>query len=77
MWKQQCLVELQQRQRNADKAIRAQVTKIEEQRVTREKQFEQKVHKITEVGGFADKDLLLRQRKIAEIREKYQLGGTS
>ena len=60
LWKQQCLAELQARQRDADKAIRAQVNKFEEQKVTRERQFEQQVQKLSNVGGFADKDLLQR-----------------
>ena len=36
-WKEQCLAELKSRQRDADRAIRDQVTKIEDQRMTRER----------------------------------------
>ena len=74
------MAELANRQRDADKAIRDQVTKIEDQKVSRERQFERQVHRVTREAAsnqdkLVDKDLLQRQRKISELREKYNLQG--
>ena len=46
-WKEQCLAELQSRQRTADKAIRTQVKKIEDQKVSRECRFEDRLDRIS------------------------------
>ena len=74
MWKEQCLAELQSRQKNADREILDQVNKIEEQRVTRQKEVDFKAEQIASAKEpILDKDLLQRQRRISEIREKYNL----
>ena len=78
---------MQSRQRTADKAIRDQVQKIEDQRVVRECRFENRLDKVVneaadvrkekEEVAIVDRDLLQRQRKISQIREKYNLRGNS